>query len=149
MCFIFVCVTDLCSCTKMDSATMLFSSVWDKAPHIVAEVYSHYIAFAKTGLGSLPGNLPTSLTELYLFWTAIPKLVLLIGHSIACVTMAPDVKTHFLLHFWLTYLGGSGGGLLSSVLMMVRGKVVMTAVHGLTASVTCVPSTLAPSTSSP
>ncbi len=66
------------------------------------------------------GALKEVLTQANVFWKGLPYLPILIGHSLFCTSLAPEAKQHFLLHYWLTYLGGFAGGIWSSLLLMVR-----------------------------
>jgi hypothetical protein len=62
------------------------------------------------------------LDQLHASLASLPSLPILIGHCVFCTTMAPDARSHFVLHFWLTYLGGFAGGALSSLLLMRPDK---------------------------
>ncbi|KAF5835885.1 hypothetical protein DUNSADRAFT_6698 [Dunaliella salina] len=46
------------------------------------------------------------------------KVLILIGHCVACVTAAPEAKGNWLLHYLMTFLLGFGGAMWSSLLLM-------------------------------
>uniref|UniRef100_A0A7S3R7U7 Uncharacterized protein n=1 Tax=Dunaliella tertiolecta TaxID=3047 RepID=A0A7S3R7U7_DUNTE len=46
------------------------------------------------------------------------KVLILIGHCLACVTAAPEAKGNWLLHYLMTFLLGFGGAMWSSLLLM-------------------------------
>ncbi len=61
------------------------------------------------------------LLQLQELFDAVPYEWALIGHCLYCASqLAPDLRAYPLLHVLLTFLGGFGGGMLSSVLIMVR-----------------------------
>lgn len=52
----------------------------------------------------------------------IPLVYKLIGHCLFVATLAPDLKDRFLLHYWITFFAGFGGGVVTSLLLMAPEK---------------------------
>ncbi|GFR53249.1 hypothetical protein Agub_g16026, partial [Astrephomene gubernaculifera] len=59
-----------------------------------------------------------SLTDLYAVYKSVPFNYALAGHCLFVAALAPDFRRNFLMHFWVTFLAGFGGGIVSSLLMM-------------------------------
>ncbi|KXZ41319.1 hypothetical protein GPECTOR_557g577 [Gonium pectorale] len=59
-----------------------------------------------------------NLSDLYAAYKTIPFNYALAGHCLFAASMAPDFKHRFLVHFWITFLAGFGGGVVSSLLIM-------------------------------
>ncbi|GLI68493.1 hypothetical protein VaNZ11_012935 [Volvox africanus] len=60
----------------------------------------------------------SNLTDLYNAYTTIPNEYALVGHCLFLAALAPEFKHRFLVHFWITFLAGFGGGVITSILMM-------------------------------
>ncbi|GLC39931.1 hypothetical protein PLESTB_001820400 [Pleodorina starrii] len=60
----------------------------------------------------------SSLTDLYNAYKTMPVSYALVGHCLFLAALAPEFKHRFLVHFWMTFLAGFGGGTLTAVLMM-------------------------------
>ncbi|EFJ49844.1 hypothetical protein VOLCADRAFT_104093 [Volvox carteri f. nagariensis] len=60
----------------------------------------------------------TNLTDLYNAYKTIPTQYTLIGHCLCLAALAPEFKHRFLVHFWMTFLAGFGGGVVTSILIM-------------------------------
>ncbi|GIL68827.1 hypothetical protein Vafri_22058 [Volvox africanus] len=60
----------------------------------------------------------SNLTDLYNAYTTIPTEYALVGHCLFLAALAPEFKHRFLVHFWITFLAGFGGGVITSILMM-------------------------------
>ncbi|KAL6750635.1 hypothetical protein V8C86DRAFT_2802170 [Haematococcus lacustris] len=54
----------------------------------------------------------------YTFWSTLPQLPLQVGFALNCAQYAPELRANFLVHYWLAWLAGYAGGLVSSLLMM-------------------------------
>lgn len=58
------------------------------------------------------------LLQLHDLLYSVPFAPVMFLHCLFCSSLAPDFKDHFLLHYWLTFLGGFGGGTVSSLLLL-------------------------------
>jgi hypothetical protein len=51
---------------------------------------------------------------------ALPSSAVLVAHCLFCTTLADDFRGQYILHYWLAFVAGFGGGLSTSLALMVR-----------------------------
>ena len=69
----------------------------------------------------VPANM-LDLKDLYTFFQSINPVLVLIGFCLNLTPLVPAAKSNFLLHYWVTFLGGFAGNIISAVLIMVGAK---------------------------
>eukprot|EP00195_Chlamydomonas_chlamydogama_P006970 CAMPEP_0202890708 /NCGR_PEP_ID=MMETSP1392-20130828/1028_1 /ASSEMBLY_ACC=CAM_ASM_000868 /TAXON_ID=225041 /ORGANISM="Chlamydomonas chlamydogama, Strain SAG 11-48b" /LENGTH=362 /DNA_ID=CAMNT_0049574327 /DNA_START=64 /DNA_END=1152 /DNA_ORIENTATION=- len=63
-----------------------------------------------------------SLRDIHAAWSSVPAYWALVGHCLFCATLAPEFKDRFIVHYWITFLGGFGGGIASALVIMNPAK---------------------------